>query len=143
MCRSITHLTWHGKFASVLLQWRSVLSATVHCSVHGSPGSRFCLYPAYCMRRRNLKFSRYEGNVYKPSWTHNSFSQFTMSTASKIVATADVGRPKRLSEKHTIVASFHDFENLPHNGVLTCSPVMVCHGHSWSIHLSFQKKDVL
>jgi hypothetical protein len=52
-----------------------------------------------------------------------------------IVGAADVGKgPSVLSEEHTMVVSFHDFENLPCvNGEETTSPIISCHGHSWSI----------
>ena len=52
----------------------------------------------------------------------------------KIVASVEVGKPKVLSEKHTIQASFHDFESLPHEkGNYTRSPEMSCHGQPWKI----------
>lgn len=57
-----------------------------------------------------------------------------MSNKKRIVSSVDVGKPEVLSEKHTIQASFHGFENLPHKkGDRTCSPEMTCHGHPWKI----------
>lgn len=53
---------------------------------------------------------------------------------NNVVATSAIGTPKSLSEKHTIVASFHDFESLPHKkGDCTNSPEMTCHGHKWQV----------
>jgi hypothetical protein len=52
-----------------------------------------------------------------------------------VVATADLGRLETLSEKHTIVASFHGFP-LPHKkGDFTLSPEMYCHWLPWKIVL--------
>jgi hypothetical protein len=58
-----------------------------------------------------------------------------MSMKRHIVGGVDVGQnPSALSEEHTIFASFHGFENLPHEGgKITTSPTIVCHGHSWAI----------
>jgi hypothetical protein len=60
----------------------------------------------------------------------------------KIVATADIGPSETLSEVHTIVATFHDFCNLPYapingsrEGNLVESPVMLCHGHQWKVRI--------
>lgn len=55
-------------------------------------------------------------------------------TREKIVATTAVGRPEALSEKHTIVTTFHDFADLPgEKEDFTSSEVMSCHGHPWTI----------
>jgi hypothetical protein len=57
-----------------------------------------------------------------------------MSTKRKIVATSVIGVSETLSEKHTIVASFCGFENLPHKkGFEISSPEMACHGHKWQV----------
>lgn len=59
-----------------------------------------------------------------------------MSETRSIVATAAVGSPETLSEKHTIVASFYGFKGLPHaRGDRMRSPEMTCHGHRWTIDL--------
>jgi hypothetical protein len=47
-----------------------------------------------------------------------------------------VGGVETLSEEQTIVASFHDFANLPHEqNFSTRSPRIQCHGHSWVIRV--------
>jgi hypothetical protein len=50
----------------------------------------------------------------------------------KIVANTQVGTPRSLSEIHVVVTTFHGFEDLSHEvGESTCSPEMLCHGHTW------------
>lgn len=62
--------------------------------------------------------------------------------APKIVATADIEPSETLSEVQTIVATFHDFSNLPYapiNGSLEGdyveSPEILCHGYQWKVRL--------
>jgi speckle-type POZ protein len=53
-----------------------------------------------------------------------------------VVDSVEVGQRLVLSNEATICASFHNFADLPHEkGDYTESPVLQCHGHSWTIRI--------